>query len=260
MGQLNRKVAVCFMAHPDDCEFLAAGTLVHLARRDWEIHIVTVAAGNAGAVKLAPEKIAAIRQQEAMTAAKMIGASHHGLECSDLYIVYDEPTVRQSITLLRKLAPSLVLTHSLQDYMLDHEVTARLARTATFGAAVPNAVPEPFVPGSPVPYLYYADPTHGEDYYGKLVCPSTYVNITQVMNTKTKMLAAHISQREWLYHHHGMDDYIQSMQDLAAIRGQQMKCHFAEAFRQHRAQPYPRDCLLSSELGNLVTDVVARVC
>jgi gamma-butyrobetaine dioxygenase len=35
--------------------------------------------------------------------------------------------------LFRRLAPTLVFTHALKDYMMDHEITALLARAASFG-------------------------------------------------------------------------------------------------------------------------------
>ena len=39
-SQENRR-ALAFMAHPDDAEFLCAGTLIRLAGLGWEIHIAS---------------------------------------------------------------------------------------------------------------------------------------------------------------------------------------------------------------------------
>jgi len=243
---------MCLMAHPDDCEILAGGTLTLLARNGWQVHIVTMTPGDCGSAMLGPEQIAAIRRGEAVVAAKIIGATYHCLESRDLVVLFDEPTLRRAFSLTREIAPTLVLTHSLNDYMMDHEMAAKIARSVTFGYAVPNVAPGPIARGSCVPHLYYADPLEGVDYYGNPIQPSTFVNITRAMATKTKMLKAHASQREWLMKHHGMDEYILAMQAWNAKRGSQIKVKYAEAFRQHKGHPYPHDCLLKKELGSLV--------
>ena len=240
------------MAHPDDCEILAGGTLALLARKGWQVHIVTMAPGDCGSAELEPEEIAAVRRKEGAAGARVIGATYHCLESRDLLIMFDEPTLHRAISLTRSLAPTLVFTHSLDDYMMDHEMAARIARTVSFGYAVPHIAPGTVRKGSCVPHLYYADPIEGMDYYGNPIKPGTYVNITGAMATKTKMLKCHASQRSWLMKHHGMDEYVESMQAWGAQRGQERGVKYAEAFRQHKGHPYPHDCLLKKELGSLV--------
>ena len=250
--KLTRKVAMCLMAHPDDCEILAAGTLLHLKKKGWEIHIVTMSPGDCGSADLGPEQISAIRRKEGAAAAKTVGGTYHCLESRDLYVTFDEATLRRAISLTRLIAPSVVFTHSLDCYMMDHEVTARIARSATFGYAIPNTCPGPIPPGSGVPYLYYADAIEGMDAYGNPIKPSTYVDITKTMATKTKALSCHATQRDWLMKHHGMDEYTRSMQAWGSNRGGEMGVKYAEAFRQHKGHPYPHDCILTKELGGLV--------
>lgn len=247
------KVAMSLMAHPDDCEMLAGGTLAHLAARDWEIHLVTMTPGDGGSVELGPESIAAVRRQEGAASAAVIGATYHCLESRDLYVMFDEDTIRRANSLMRAINPSLVLTHSLDCYMMDHEVTARISRSATFGFSVPNTSSGPVGEGAAVPHFYYADAVEGIDAYGRPVQPTTLVDITDTMDTKTNMLKEHASQREWLMKHHGMDHYVETMQDWSAQRGKQVGVKYAEGFRQHKGHPYPRDCVLEQELGTLVT-------
>ena len=249
----TRKVAMCLMAHPDDCEFLAAGTLALLAKRGWEIHIVTMTPGDVGSMTQSPIAIAGIRLKEGAKAAAVIGGRYHCLESRDLYITFDEGTLRRALRLTREICPALVITHSLECYLMDHEVTARIARTACFGYSVPNAVPGPVPKGACIPHLYYADPIEGLDPYGRLVKPTTYVDISAVIKTKTKMLHAHASQRDWLRAHHGVDKYTHAMQELSGRRGAEVGVKFAEGFRQHKGHGHPRDCRLAKELGDLVT-------
>ena len=251
----TRKVAMCLMAHPDDCEFLAAGTLALLAKRGWEIHIVSMTAGDFGSMTLSPTAISAIRRQEGAKAAAVLGGRFHCLESRDLCITFDEATLRRAMSLTRDICPAVVFTHSLECYLLDHEITARVARTACFGYSIPNAAPGPVPKGACIPHLYYADPIEGLDPYGRLVVPTTYVDISPVMKTKTKMLHAHASQRDWLRAHHGVDEYTRSMQEWSGRRGAEIGVKFAEGFRQHKGHGYPTDCVLVKELGKLAKPV-----
>jgi len=250
--KMKRKVAMCLMAHPDDCEILAAGTLALLQKVGWEVHIVTMTPGDAGSADLGPQEIASQRRGEGAKAAKVLGATYHCLESRDLYVMFDEPTLRRALSLTRALAPTLVITHSLVDYMLDHEETAKIARSATFGYMAPNVAAGAIPTGAMVPYLYYADPIEGMDVYGEPVRPTTYVDISSAMAAKTRALKAHASQREWLRKHHGIDQYIQAMQHWAAKRGREVEVKYAEGFRQHKGHSYPRDCILEHQLRGLV--------
>ncbi|MAE63755.1 MAG: LmbE family protein [Phycisphaeraceae bacterium] len=251
----KRKVAMCLMAHPDDCELLAAGTLALLARKGWKVHIVTMTPGDAGSMELPPEEISAVRRAEGAAGAKVIGAAYHCLESRDLYVTFDEKTLRRAVELTRSIAPTLIITHSLNCYMMDHEITAQIARSVSFAYAVPNVASGPVLPGSTIPHLYYADAIEGMDAYGRPIEPTTYIDIRRSMATKTKMLKCHASQRQWLMKHHGMDQYVTSMQHWCAKRGEQVGVPVAEGFRQHLGHPYPHDCILKKQLGSLVTHV-----
>lgn len=244
---------MCLMAHPDDCEFLAAGTLALMAGKGWQIHIVTMTAGDAGSMTLESEQISAIRREEAAEAAKLIDATYHCLEERDLFVTYNESTLRRAILLTRRIGPSLVITHGLEDYMVDHEETARIARSVTFGYPVPNVAPGSIPKGAAVPHLYYADPIEGRDVYGNQIAPTTIVDITEAMAIKAKMLQAHASQRRWLHEHQGVDEYIESMKRWGSDRGRRIGVEFAEGFRQHKGHGYPRECLLTEQLGGCVT-------
>mgnify|MGYP006159593479 CR=1 FL=1 len=43
---------LAFLAHPDDAEFLCAGTLIRLAGAGWNVHIATATPGDAGSMTL----------------------------------------------------------------------------------------------------------------------------------------------------------------------------------------------------------------
>ncbi|MEX0611999.1 MAG: PIG-L deacetylase family protein [Pirellulales bacterium] len=250
LADLQRRVALTLLAHPDDAEFFCAGTLIRLADAGWEIHIATVAAGDCGSTTLSRPEIAALRKREGVAAAGKINATYHCLEEPDIQVVFDKETNRKAIDLLRRVAPTLLFTHPRHDYMLDHEHVHMLARAAAFSYPIPNASTLPLVPGSAIPWLYYCDPVEARDPYTcGLVEPTTYVDVSGQMERKIEMLACHASQRDWLRAHHGMDEYIDSMTRHSAERGQQIGAAYAEAFVQHRGHPFPQVDLLAEILG-----------
>jgi LmbE family N-acetylglucosaminyl deacetylase len=247
-------VVLSVLAHPDDAEFLCAGTLLRLGREHgWEVHIASMTPGDCGSAEHGPDEIADIRRREGAAAAAILGATYHCLEERDLLIFYHERPLERVTRLLRTVRPRIVLTHSPADYMLDHEMTSLLVRAAVFGAPAPNfCAGRGHPPPLPhVPHLYYCDPIEGKDALGRAVEPSFGIDISAVVETKAAMLAAHASQRNWLLKHHGMDHYVQSMRDWCGRRGRQVGVAFAEGFRQHLGHGYPQNNLLSQLLGAL---------
>jgi LmbE family N-acetylglucosaminyl deacetylase len=245
---MNRTV-LALLAHPDDAEILCAGTLIRLADAGWDVHIATSVMGDCGSATLKNDEIAAIRHKEAAAAANLIGATYHCLKEKDVHLVFDRESNRKAIDLFRQVAPSLVITHPRMDYMLDHEQTHLLARSAAFAYPIPNASTLPLKPGSTIPHLYYCDPIEGIDPTGERVKPTTLIDITGQMDRKREMLACHASQREWLRSHHGMDEYIEAMKRHSAARGEDAGTQYAEAFVQHRGHAFPRNDLLAELFG-----------
>ena len=245
----DHRIALAFMAHPDDAEFLCAGTLARLSAAGWEIHIATAAPGDCGTATENRWDISCRRTREAAAAAALIGAKYHCIDERDGFIVYDKPTIQKAYDLFRRIAPSLVFTHAAKDYMLDHEQSSLLAREASFLYAAPNASAFPVKPGSIIPYLYYCDPVEAIDPLGHRVEPTTVVDVSDQWETKVHMLACHASQRDWLLAHHGMDEYTEAMKRHAAMRGGQIGVAAAEAFVQHRGHAYPKDDILAALFG-----------
>lgn len=247
-------ILLSLLAHPDDAEFLCAGTLIRLRREhNVEIHIATMTPGDCGSAEHPPLEISRLRRDEGAKAAALMGATYHCLEERDLLVFYDEATLEKVTHLLRLVRPDIVLTHSPADYMLDHEMTSVVTRAACFAAPIPNFLNgrDLGTPVAHIPHLYYCDPIEGKDALGTPIVPGLWIDISKVIDTKADMLACHASQRDWLLRHHGMDKYIQAMRDFGSQRGRERRVAYAEGFRQHLGHSYPQDDMLGKLLGHL---------
>ncbi|MFO0809282.1 MAG: PIG-L family deacetylase [Gemmataceae bacterium] len=240
------------LAHPDDAEFLCAGTLVRLHRElGWQVHIATMTPGDCGSAEHSADDIARIRRAEGAAAAARLGGQYHCLEERDLLVSYADSALAKVTQLLRTVSPRIVFAHSPDDYHLDHEMASKLVRAAAFAAPVPlyltgKGGPAPL---HHIPHLYYCDPLEGKDVFGRPIPPSVRIDVSSAIDEKTAMLACHASQRNWLLKHHGVDSYIDSMKEWGATRGRECGVAFAEGFRQHLGHSYPQDNLLGELLG-----------
>ena len=239
-------------AHPDDVEFMCAGTLLLLKQQEnFEFHVTTLTAGDCGSVERPPEEIADIRRGEARKAAEMLDAGYSYLEEKDCRIFTGPELLEKVVEHMRRFDPHVVFTHFPEDYMVDHEETSRVVRSATFTAPIPNfstGAADPAPAMDHIPHLYYWAPMEGKDIFGKQVKPSFFVNIADVMDQKEEMLACHASQRQWLLKQHGVDEYINAMVETAHKTGLMAGVHYAEGFTQHRGHAYPADNVLSEYL------------
>lgn len=246
-------------AHPDDIEFLCAGTLALLRERGSRIVLATMTAGDLGSATIGREEIAAIRRAEARSSAAILDAEYYCVEYSDFAIVFGERTTRDVTALVRAVEPDMVLTHAPHDYLADHEETSRIVRQACFAAPVPNFETSGLFgdagPTARIPHLYYCDPVEGIDNFGRPVAASLVVDISSTIDTKESMLAQHASQREWLRVQHGFDEYLERMREWSKRRGEQAGCPFGEGYRQHLGHAYPQDNPLKTVLGELVHEM-----
>jgi LmbE family N-acetylglucosaminyl deacetylase len=244
------------MAHPDDIEFTCAGTLALLRRAGWDVHLATMTAGDLGTVTLSRAAISRIRRREAAASARLLEADYTCLGFADLTIVYNDTTKRRVSALLRLVRPDLVIVPSPVDYMADHEETPRIVREAAFASTVPNwkaslggRRPRPC---ATLPAILYADPIDNVDHFGRRVAAQLVVDVTSSIDLKEEMLACHESQRSWLRHQHGEDEYLLWMRRVGADRARDFGragVKYAEGFRQHLGHGFPHEDRLTAALG-----------
>ncbi len=252
MMEENPQRVLAVMAHPDDIEILAGGTMLHLASNGWKTGMITMTAGDCGSSETRTrEEISRIRYAEAQAAADSIGAWYACAGLMDAEVFTNKNTVRKLVEFIRTFAPDVVITHSPSDYMLDHEETSRIVRSAVFAAPIPlyqTRQPPPAKSLTSTPALYYADPIEGIDPMGQRIYPGFYIDISDRIEEKRRLLSNHASQREWLREHHGIDEYLNRMTEWAAAYGKECGVDHAEGFRQHLGHGYPREPYLQKAL------------
>jgi len=215
-------------AHPDDLELLCAGTLARYRQAGHTVTLCTIARGDRGASHGSRDELAAVRSREAKAAAELIGARHFSLEVPDGEVDGSDRDQRRRLTeVIRISAPDLVITHSPDDYMSDHNECSELVFASTFLATLGLFECDGPVLAS-VPALVYMDTLSGLNFE-----PDEYVDISSTIDTKVAMMAAHKSQLDWLGSHDEMDAIAQ-IRTVAAFRGLQSGVAYAEAFRHCR--------------------------
>ena len=221
--------ALAIAAHPDDIEFVMAGTLLLLRDLGWDIHCFNLSTGNMGSTVMTAAQTAKARAAEARAAAKLMGATWHAPICDDMQIFYTDENIRRVCSVVRAARPTVVLTHALQDYMEDHMITARLAVTGTFARGVPNYRSLPArKPALDPCVIYHAMPVGHATPTRRRVSPEAFVDTTAVHGRKRAALACHASQKEWLDKTQGMDSYLQTMDERSRALGKQSR-RFAQA-------------------------------
>lgn len=229
------KTAFAIGAHPDDIEFFMAGTLLMLKQAGYETHYLNVANGCCGSSQFDRETTARTRREEAMSAAASVGAVFHESLCNDLEVFYNQSLLAKLASVIRQVAPRILLTHPPSDYMEDHVTTCRLAVTAAFTRGMPNFPVDPPRPIVHEPVtIYHAQPFWNRDPLRNQVEPELFVDVTSVEEQKVAMLAHHASQKKWLDESQGHDSYLQTLRNLDEEVGR-MSGLFAcaEGWRRH---------------------------
>jgi N-acetylglucosamine malate deacetylase 1 len=228
--------AFAIAAHPDDIEIGMAGTLALLKDVGYDVHYMNVANGCCGSTVHGRNELIAMRREEAREACRIAGFTFHTSLVNDMEVMYDKQTLFRVGAVVREVKPSIVLTHSPVDYMEDHTNTCRLVVTAAFARCMPNF---PTDPPTPAYFddvsVYHAQPHGNCDPLYNPVMPKLFVDVGTKIELKTRMLAAHQSQKLWLDQSQGMNSYLVTMHNLmrsvGALSGG--KFEFAEGWRRH---------------------------
>jgi N-acetylglucosamine malate deacetylase 1 len=242
-------------AHPDDLEIHAGGTLALLAAAGHTIAIVTMTAGDCGSAEYTSSELATMRRREAASSAALIGADYECAGFFDLAIFDNDESRRRVTEILRRFRPALIISAPLSDYMADHETTGKLVRDGCFAAPIPlyrTGSEQPAAPLDAIPHLYFTS-AMGEATQHLKGQPADFgIDVETVFDMKKRMLCQHASQRRWLAKQHGIDNFLDSMEQATRIVGSRWGVNFGEEFQHHTEHPFPTSAMLQTLLAPVI--------
>lgn len=193
-----KKIAV-IMAHPDDAEFICAGTIARWAEEGNEVVYVLLTSGDKGSddPEMTPEKLVATREAEQLAAAKVLGVKDVTfLKYPDAYLEPDLELRKTLVRHIRRLKPDVVVcqdpTVRWADKSYINHPDHRAAGEATLAATFPSARDRLTFPD----LLEEGLEPHKvrEIYLAGAQDPDTAIDITAQMEKKIASLRAHASQ------------------------------------------------------------------
>jgi LmbE family N-acetylglucosaminyl deacetylase len=216
------------VAHPDDAELLCAGTLARAERDGASIAVCVLCRGDKGQPSEKVANLAAVRRKEMSASAKLLGAQLFLGEQPDGELADNIRTRLKLVEIYRKFKPTLVLAHAPEDYHPDHRAAAALAEAVSWSCASNGhrtRSPAMIAP----PALWWMDTLSMAGF-----TPGIFINITEFLGLKTRMLACHQTQLR-----RGKDLDFSPLAELMRLqfrtRGMQSGVEAAEAFRAHGA-------------------------
>lgn len=226
---------LAFGAHPDDVEFLCAGTLLKYHQQGHKIFIALTTSGNTGSNTIpTKEENAAVREAEQLECSKHYGAETMFLRFDDEGLLDTPETRRAVLNAIRWADPDLILCNPPWDPSPDHGMTGKLV-TEVLLSVGGNLHPSDYPPISKMPsvFFYCEDGAQGIE-------PDIYVDIADVIDEKRRLCLTHRSQFSWIADVRGSTDNAEAeryFSDLcmtkARYMGIQADCDYAEGFIAH---------------------------
>jgi N-acetylglucosamine malate deacetylase 1 len=220
-------------AHPDDIEFLCAGTLLKYRAQGHKIFIALTTSGNQGSNEYdRREQIAAIREAEQLEAAKICGAEVRFLRYDDELLLDSLESRRAVINAMRWANPDVIFTNPPWDPSPDHGETGKVVSKLMLSLPGRN-IPADEPPVAKKVSLFYWDTSAGIDFQ-----PEAYVDIGEFLPKKLEAISKHKSQVAWMANYTD-DNFQEYCTAMARMRGIQAACRYAEGFRAFRIHGYP---------------------
>ena len=241
MTELERKVALVVVAHPDDAEFMAAGTVVTWVAAGWDVHYVICTDASGGgpddAEDVSPQARRAmsdVRKREQRAACDVLGVKEI------FFLDYPDGQLQPSMTLrrdivrvLRTVQPSRVICQSPdRNWATGYRIGAYHPDHLAAGVATISALYPASQNGWDFPELLAEGlKPHkvSEVYFSGAPTSNFAVDISAVIDQKFAALRAHISQ---LADH--FDEIEVMIRTWTAETGKKYGMEYAEEF--HRAE------------------------
>lgn len=242
LGKDGPLTAMVIVAHPDDAEFMCAGTVARWCDQGWTVYYVLATSGDKGThdSALSGQELAAIREQEQREACRVLGVKDViFFGYPDGFLQPDVELRGEVVRLLRRYRPDVVLTWDGFRGSFNH------ADHRAIGIAVRDAI-YPAVRD----HLYY--PEHAEDgleahQVNELLLagtddPDYHVDIGAYAEKKLEAVLCHRSQLG-----------ARSREEIERTWRERMRSarngRFTESFKRVTARRSPRDQQPAAQRG-----------
>jgi LmbE family N-acetylglucosaminyl deacetylase len=148
---------IVFGAHPDDCEYVAAGTGAKWAAKGHAVKFVALTNGDVGHFAMAGGPLARRRAAELAKCGKILGLTSVALDNHDGELMPTLENRKAVVRLIREWRADIVISHRPNDYHPDHRYTGVLVQDTAYLVTVPHFCSDtPHLPENPI-YLYCDD-------------------------------------------------------------------------------------------------------
>ncbi len=191
--------ALVIVAHPDDPEFFAGGTIAHWRDAGHEVRYLILTGGDKGSddPDMTPGRLVRIRHEEQRAAAAVLGVQEVVfLEMTDGELSNDRYAQQAIVRYVRRWRPDVILTTdpltlhygATRINHSDHRIAGILVCDALFPAAgnrmyFPQLLAEGTQPHYPRE-IYFAGTTQ----------PNTLIDVTEQIEQKIAAILRHVSQ------------------------------------------------------------------
>lgn len=221
------------VAHPDDAEFSAGGTLRLYSRAGHEVRVISVTNGSAGHQTLRGPQLVERRKREAWAASTLGDFKFQALNNHDAQLFPSIQLRDDLIGHIRTFDPHLVFTHRPFDYHPDHRAVGTMVQDAAYLLTVPAVLPRASAIPRPPVILFFEDPfTRPLPFEADVA-----VSIDETIDDKIGMLDCHVSQfYEWLpWNERKLDQVPKGEDERKQWLGEKIRKRAKASARHHRS-------------------------
>ena len=217
--------------HPDDIELSCSGYLLKEIASGKKVALLDLTQGELGT-----RGNRSIRKREAMTAAKLMGASSREiLNIGDGFFEINEKNLIQVVSKIRKYQPQIILANALEDRHPDHSRAAQLVARACFLSGL-RKIETKSENKSQLPWRPKAIYHYTQDNPLK---PEVVVDITEYMNKKMELIMTFSSQffdpkSKEPTSPISSQEFLESLKSKCSIYGRYIQVRYAEGFNVSR--------------------------
>ena len=210
-------------AYASEIVLLCGGTLAKYSLAGHSTAIAVMCRAGARHPEFTPE-MAEADAQEFRNAAAVISARTYDLQLPQFNVCDDYETKLKVTEIIRQVQPKLILTHDRNDYAQDYRTTSEIVTESMFMSRQQG-----IKTGSPA-VVQHPDVAFADTVAGIAFDPEQYVDITEVIDVKRRMLQAFAREVEE-FKDNPVVEMLEFMEVTARYRGIQSGYRYAEAFR-----------------------------